>query len=52
MLDTKLETLTPNAVKKMIENIIREHLYQYLLVMWGAVFGGLMGIICGALSLP
>ena len=50
MLDTKLKTLTPNTVKKMIEDIIREHLYW--LVMWGAVFGGLMGIICGALSLP
>jgi len=50
MLDAKLKTLTPNTVKKMIEDIIREHLYW--LVMWGAVFGGLMGIICGALSLP
>jgi len=50
MLDTKLKTLTPESVKKMIEDIIREHLYW--LVLWGAVFGGILGIISAALDLP
>jgi len=50
MLDTKLKTLTPNSVKKMIEDIIREHLYW--LVLWGAVFGGIMGIISAIFDLP
>lgn len=50
MLDAKLLTLTPNRVKKMLEDIIRIHLYW--LVVWGVIFGGLLGILSAALQLP
>lgn len=39
----RLEELTPEMVKSMIEKIIHEHLGW--LVVWGAVFGGLIGLI-------
>ncbi len=40
---SRLEEITPEMVKTMIENIIHEHLGW--LVVWGAVFGGLIGLI-------
>lgn len=40
---SRLEELTPEMVKTMIEKIIHEHLGW--LVVWGAVFGGLIGLI-------
>lgn len=39
----RLDDLTPNMVKEMIEKIIHEHLGW--LVVWGAFFGGLIGLI-------
>jgi uncharacterized membrane protein YheB (UPF0754 family) len=39
----RLDELTPEMVKSMIEKIIHEHLGW--LVVWGAVFGGLIGLI-------
>lgn len=42
MIDTELERLTPLRVKQMVEQMIREHMGW--LVVWGGVFGALMGI--------
>jgi hypothetical protein len=36
-----LEELTPQIVKEMVQQIIREHLGW--LVVWGGFFGGMMG---------
>jgi len=43
LMTTKLEYLTPERVKKMIEDVIREHLGW--LVVWGNIFGSLIGIV-------
>lgn len=43
IVNKRLDELTPKMVKEMIQNIIREHLGW--LVIWGAVFGGLIGLI-------
>jgi uncharacterized membrane protein YheB (UPF0754 family) len=43
LIDRRLEELTPSAVKVMIQKIIHEHLGW--LVVWGGVFGGLIGLI-------
>jgi uncharacterized membrane protein YheB (UPF0754 family) len=43
IIDTRLNELTPNMVKEMIQKIIHEHLSW--LVVWGGVFGGLIGIV-------
>ncbi len=43
IVNKRLNELTPVMVKEMIQNIIREHLGW--LVIWGAVFGGLIGLI-------
>ena len=48
-MDEGLLLLTPDLVKTMMENIIREHLGW--LVVWGNVFGGLIGVICLASGL-
>jgi len=39
----RLEELTPDLVKKIIEDIIHKHLGW--LVVWGGVFGGIIGMI-------
>ena len=39
----RLDELTPIMVKQMVQNIIKEHLGW--LVIWGAVFGGLIGLV-------
>ena len=41
VIDKRLNELTPQQVKEMIQTIIREHLGW--LVVWGGVFGGLLG---------
>ena len=42
VLTERMETLTPLRVKHMMSAVIREHLGW--LVVWGNVFGGLIGI--------
>lgn len=42
IVNHRLATLTPNMVKEIIQNMIREHLGW--LVVWGGVFGGLIGL--------
>ncbi|MBT4989395.1 MAG: DUF445 family protein [Rickettsiales bacterium] len=43
IIDTRLNELTPSEVKSIIANMIRSHLGW--LVVWGGVFGGLIGAI-------
>ena len=43
VIDTRLLEITPVMVKEMVERIIKEHLGW--LVVWGGVFGGLIGFI-------
>lgn len=49
IVKTRLDELTPQAVKVLIEKMIREHLGW--LVVWGGVLGGLIGLIAAALQL-
>lgn len=42
IVTARLDELTPQAVKEIIQNMIREHLGW--LVVWGGVFGGLIGL--------
>jgi uncharacterized membrane protein YheB (UPF0754 family) len=42
MVDARLEELTPKMVKDIIQEMIHKHLGW--LVVWGGVFGGLIGI--------
>ena len=46
LLSTKLEELTPDTVKRMMEDVIREHLGW--LIVWGNVFGGTIGVVARA----
>ena len=43
VIDKRLNELTPQLVKEMVEAIIHEHLGW--LVVWGGVFGGVMGLL-------
>jgi uncharacterized membrane protein YheB (UPF0754 family) len=43
VIDKRLRELTPQIVKEMVQNIIRQHLGW--LVVWGGVFGGLIGAV-------
>ena len=43
LIDTRLGELTPQMVKEMVQTLIREHLGW--LVVWGGVFGGLIGVV-------
>jgi uncharacterized membrane protein YheB (UPF0754 family) len=43
VIDKRLNELTPQLVKEMIQAIIREHLGW--LVVWGGFFGGFMGVL-------
>jgi len=43
IIEEKLNTLTPKDVKALVEKLIKEHLDW--LVVWGGVFGGLIGLI-------
>lgn len=49
LLQTKLEELTPETVKAMMEEVIREHLGW--LIVWGNVFGGAIGLLSRAIPL-
>lgn len=48
IIDTRLDELTPENVKTIVQNMIRKHLGW--LVVWGGVFGGGIGLIVGLLS--
>ncbi len=41
VIDKRLNELTPQIVKEMVQDIIRQHLGW--LVVWGGVFGGIIG---------
>ncbi|MBP7769899.1 MAG: DUF445 family protein [Aliarcobacter sp.] len=43
IVNTRLEELTPSMVKEIVQDMIKEHLGW--LVIWGAVFGGLIGLV-------
>jgi uncharacterized membrane protein YheB (UPF0754 family) len=43
VIDYRLNELTPQLVKEIVQAIIREHLGW--LVVWGGIFGGLMGAL-------
>jgi uncharacterized membrane protein YheB (UPF0754 family) len=42
VITARLDELTPQMVKEMVQRLIREHLGW--LVVWGGVFGGLIGL--------
>jgi hypothetical protein len=46
LMSQKLLLLTPELVKKLMEEVIREHLSW--LIIWGNLFGGLLGVISQA----
>jgi len=48
LLDQRLEQLTPRQVKGIVEDVIRRHLGW--LVVWGVVFGALMGLVAPFVS--
>jgi len=43
VIDARLNELTPLMVKEIIQRLIREHLDW--LVVWGGVFGGVIGVV-------
>lgn len=43
IVNTRLEELTPSMVKEIVQEMIKEHLGW--LVIWGAVFGGVIGLL-------
>jgi len=43
VIDARLEELTPNMVKEIVQTFMKEHLGW--LVVWGGFFGGLIGLI-------
>jgi uncharacterized membrane protein YheB (UPF0754 family) len=45
IVKARLDELTPNTVKQIVQMIIKEHLGW--LVLWGGVFGGLIGFVSG-----
>lgn len=48
IIDARLAQLTPRKVKEIVEEMIRRHLGW--LVLWGGVFGGLIGLVGGLLE--
>lgn len=48
LIDMRLEELTPQMIKEIVQRIIREHLGW--LVVWGGVFGGLIGLIASFIA--
>ena len=45
-----LQELTPEKVKTLMEEVIRTHLGW--LIVWGNVFGSLIGVVSVALGYP
>ncbi len=48
LLEVKLEELTPDIVKAMMERVMREHLGW--LIVWGNVFGAAIGLLSRAVA--
>lgn len=48
LLEERLQAMHPEDVKRMMEDVMRNHLGW--LVVWGNVFGGLIGIVAHLLS--
>ncbi len=48
IVDARLNELTPDMVKNIIQHMIKKHLGW--LVVWGGVFGGLIGLIASYIS--
>jgi uncharacterized membrane protein YheB (UPF0754 family) len=49
VVQSRLDELTPQMVKDIIQTMIREHLGW--LVVWGGVFGGLIGLVASQLPI-
>ena len=49
LLRARLDEMTPDMVKEIMQRMIREHLGW--LVVWGGVFGGIIGLIAGLFGL-
>ncbi|MFA7091431.1 MAG: DUF445 domain-containing protein [Arcobacteraceae bacterium] len=47
IVNKRLDELTPKMVKEIVQKMIKEHLGW--LVIWGAVFGGLIGVVASLL---
>jgi uncharacterized membrane protein YheB (UPF0754 family) len=43
IIEIRLNELTPYMVKDIVQQLIKEHLSW--LVVWGGVFGGLIGLV-------
>merc|ERR1719419_764589 len=50
LLEDRLQYLTADAVKKLMEDVIRRHLHW--LVIWGNVFGGFIGLVSAIANWP
>ncbi len=48
IVNARLEELTPKMVKDIVQEMIKEHLGW--LVIWGAVFGGLIGLVSALIA--
>jgi uncharacterized membrane protein YheB (UPF0754 family) len=48
IVEQRLNELTPKMVKEIIQSMIKEHLGW--LVVWGGVFGGLIGLLAAFIS--
>ena len=48
LIDRRLEELSPEDVKVIVQQMIREHLGW--LVVWGCIFGGSIGLAVGSLT--
>ncbi len=46
LIARRLDELTPRMVKELVQELIKEHLGW--LVVWGGVFGGLIGLVSSA----
>jgi uncharacterized membrane protein YheB (UPF0754 family) len=49
LIDGRLNEMTPQVVKEVVQKMIKAHLGW--LVVWGAVFGGGIGLIVSLLAL-
>ncbi len=48
IVNLRLEELTPKMVKEIVQDMIKEHLGW--LVIWGAVFGGVIGLLSSVIA--